>query len=403
MNMIKTSKRLKNIPSSPIRELVPYAIQAKQQGVKVYHLNIGDPDIKTPDVMIKAIRNWNTNPIGYENSQGNKKLINALVSYYHSCGYSILKPEHIQITIGGSEAIAMAFYAVADQNEEIIIFEPFFTAYNSFSKIHDIKLTPIITHGKNGYHLPNREMIEKVVAKKTRAIFICNPNNPTGTVYTKEEMDMLVGIAKKYNLYLISDEVYREFIYDGRKHISLLDYATEIPHQIIILDSMSKRTSLCGARIGMFVSLNKEIMSGVLHYAMARLSAGTIDQYIASKLAEVPQSYFNNVREEYKKRRDIAFSLLSSIKGVTVIKPEGAFYISIGLPIKDASHFCKWLLTDFRDHNETVMLAPLSGFYASKNAGKNEIRIAYVIEEKSLSRALELIRMGLKAYQTIFQ
>lgn len=401
--MTIVSNRLKAIPASPIRELVPYALKAKEKGVKVYHLNIGDPDIETPKVMIDSLRSWTNNPIGYENSQGNKKLIDTLVKYYHSYGYRNIKSENIQITIGGSEAIAMAFYSVADEKQEIIIFEPFFTSYNGFASIHNIKLTPVTTYGESGYHLPNRKTIEEKINKNTKAIFICNPNNPTGTVYTKEELDMLVSIAKKYDLFLISDEVYREFIYDGKTHYSLLTYANEIPDKIIVLDSMSKRTSLCGDRIGMLVSLNKEIMNGVLKYAMSRLSAGTIDQYIASHLSEVPKDYFIHVRNEYQKRRDIAYNLLSPIPQVTLTKPEGAFYISVGLPIKDASHFCKWLLTDFRDNNETVMLAPLSGFYATKGLGKNEVRIAYVIKEKELTRAIELLMLGLEKYISVYK
>lgn len=393
-----TSRRLSSVPASPIRKLVPFAVGAKKEGVKVYHLNIGDPDIQTPEVMIDVLRNWKENPIRYGQSQGEPAFLEAMLSYYHSLGFSFLKTEHLQATSGGSEAIAMAMFAVADAGEEILTFEPLYTNYNSYAAINGIRLVAVATDIKTGFHLPAQKQIEKKITKKTKAILYCNPNNPTGTVYTKEEVEMLVRIAKKYNLFLLSDEVYREYVFDGRQQVSLFSYLQTIPDQAIVLDSMSKRYSLCGARLGGLVSLNPDIMTGTLRIAQGRLSAGFVDQAMAAKLISVPSSYILGVQKEYAQRRDVLYEGLRKIPGVTIPKPEGAFYAIVGLPVKDAEHFCQWLLTDFRDNNETVMLAPAAGFYATPGKGKNEVRIAYVLNTPALARCIEILKKALDVY-----
>lgn len=395
---VKTSTRLSEVPPSAIRKLVPYAVAAKKRGVKVYHLNIGDPDIKTPEVMLNVLRNWNLNPIGYDQSQGDPELLTALVGYYQKIGFKFIKEENIQVTVGGSEAIDMAFFATCETGDEIIVFEPFFTTYNSFAVLNHVKLKPILTTAENGFHFPDKKVIEKSITKKTKAIFFNNPNNPTGAVYTKKEIDMLVDLAVKYNLFLICDEVYREFTYDDTRHISILEYAQKYPDKVIVLDSLSKRYSLCGARLGMLVSQNKEVMDGALRIAQARLSAGLVDQKMAAKLTDVSQNYLKEVNREYKRRRDVIYEGLSKIDGVLLKKPEGAFYAVVVLPIKDSEDFCQWLLTDFRDKNETVMLAPAAGFYNTPGLGKNEVRIAYVINIKDLKRSIEIIKKALRVY-----
>ncbi|MCX6793902.1 MAG: pyridoxal phosphate-dependent aminotransferase [Candidatus Gottesmanbacteria bacterium] len=401
---MKLSARLDSVPASPIRKLVPFAVAAKKQGVKVYHLNIGDPDIPTPGVMIDVLHQWKMNPIRYGQSQGELVFLEALRTYYHGIGFPFIETAHIQATSGGSEAISMAMFAVTNSGDEILTFEPLYTNYNSYAAINGVKLIAIPTSIETGFHLPSQAEIEKRITKKTRAILFCNPNNPTGTVYTKEEIEMLVAVAKKYGLYLLSDEVYREYTYDGRKHVSLFSYMKSIPNQAIVLDSMSKRYSLCGIRLGAVVSLNVDIMAGVLRIAQGRLSAGLVDQYIAAQLTAVPKEYLRDTHWEYEKRRDILYEGLKKIPGVTIPKPEGAFYSIVGLPVVDSEHFCKWLLTDFRDPSassgqaETVMLAPAAGFYVTRGKGKNEVRIAYVLNTENLKRCIDLLRIALKVY-----
>lgn len=392
------SSRLLGVPASPIRKLVPLAITAKQQRVKVYHLNIGDPDVKTPEVMLNVLKTWDKNPISYENSQGSPEFIKSLLTYYHALGHQFLKPENIQVTTGGSEALSMAFFGTCEPGDEILVFEPFFSAYNGHAAVHGIKLIAVPTSINNGFHLPDKKEIVKRISKRTKAILYCSPNNPTGTVYTQAEVKLLVGIAKEYNLFLMSDEVYREYVFDGKKQVSLLDYLSKIPQQGIVLDSLSKRYSLCGARLGALISLNPDLMSGALRMGQLRLSSGFIEQAMAAKLTEVPPNYISGVQAEYQRRRDTVYSGLKAIPGVVIPHPEGAFYIMVGLPIKDSEHFCSWLLTDFRDRSETVMLAPGPGFYATPELGKNEVRLAYVLNVKDLTRSVELIKLALDKY-----
>lgn len=399
MKNIKVSDRLLLVPASPIRKLVPYATEAKKKGVHVFHLNIGDPDIKTPEVMIDVLKNWSDNPIAYGQSQGQPKFIESLVIYYNKLRYSFIKNNHVQVTTGGSEAISMIFFAVCQPGEEVIAFEPYYANYNSYSTINGVKIVPVLTKGETGFHLPDRKEIEKKINKKTRAILICNPSNPTGTVYTREEMEMLVSICVKNNLFLISDEVYREFVYDQKKHVSILEYMDKYPDKMVLLDSLSKRYSLCGARLGMIVSLNKDLMDGVLRIAQGRLSSGYIDQAMAEKLTEVDDSYFKEVHKEYQTRRDVLYKGLKSIPGVYLEKPEGAFYTIVKLPVKDSEDFCQWLLTDFRHNNATVMVAPAAGFYGTPGMGKNEVRIAYVLNVQDLEKAIEIIALALVEYK----
>jgi aspartate aminotransferase len=396
---MEISKRLTLVPASPMRKLAPFAITAETQGVKVYHLNIGDPDIKTPQVMLDVLTHWERNPISYEQSQGNAEFLTSLTGYYQKLGYNFVTAKNIQVTNGGSEAISMALFAICNPDDEVLVFEPFYANYNSYAVVNGIKLVPVKTSIQNGFHMPTDAAIESNISAKTKAIMICNPNNPTGTVYTKAEMDRLIAIVKAHDLYLLSDEVYREFTYDGKSHVSAFNYMNAMPKQIIVLDSLSKRYSLCGARLGTLVSLNMDLLAGVLRIAQGRLSSGLIDQLMAAKLNEVPPSYFTEVLAEYEKRRDVLYAGLSKIPGVVVPKPEGAFYTIVGLPVADAEDFCKWLLTDFRDNNETVMIAPAAGFYATSGYGKNEVRIAYVLNIESLNRSLTILEKALTVYK----
>ncbi len=396
--MPQLSQRLRDLPASPTRKLAPFAVAAQNRGVHVYHLNIGDSDLKTPDVMLQVLQQWTANPIAYSPSTGNPAFLKSLQTYYHQLGYHFVDKEHIQVTTGGSEAISMALFATCAYGDEVLVFEPFYGNYNTYAGVNGVTLVPVATTINNGFHLPDQEIIEAAITKKTRAILICTPNNPTGTIYNKEEMQMLVEIVKKHHLFLLSDEVYREFVYDKKQHVSLLDFINEIPEQAILLDSLSKRYSLCGARLGALISLNKDLMAGVLRIAQGRLSTGTIDQAMGARLVDVPDAYIEMVKQEYEDRRTIIFEGLSKIPGVTLPKPEGAFYVMAALPVLDSEHFCRWLLTDFSEHNETIMLAPGAGFYASKGSGKNEVRIAYVLNRKDLVRSVELLALALKRY-----
>ncbi len=397
---MKISSRLNSVPASPIRKLIPLAEAAKRQGVRVYHFNIGDPDVKTPQVMSDKLKSISTNPIGYAPSQGHPQLLQALQTYYHRLGYKFLDSKNIQVTMGGSEAISWAMFSVADPGEEILVFEPFYANYNAFAKINHVNLVPILTSIAAGFHLPKKEIIEKAITRKTRAILYTSPNNPTCTVYTRAEIKMLVEIAQKYNLFLLADEVYREFCFDGLVHTSLFDYMEKIPQQAIVLDSLSKRFSLCGARLGALVSLNSEIMAGVGRMGQSRLSAGLIDQFLAAELTKLPNSFFTEIQKEYQKRRDTIYAGLKKIEGVVISRPEGAFYCIAGLPVADAEHFCKWLLTDFRLNGETIMLAPAAGFYATDGQGKNEVRFAYVLQVADLNRGLMILKAALDKYPT---
>lgn len=387
------------LPPSPIRKLTPFAQKAQKKGIRIYHLNIGDPDIKTPKVMINALKNWQKNPISYVDSKGLDKLLNALVWYYQKKAGLKITTDNLQITTGGSEAIYWSMLATANPGQEILVFEPFYANYNGFAIQAKIKLVPIQTSIENGFHLPSQEKITSKITSQTKAILITNPNNPTGTIYTKKELELLVKIAKKHHLYLIADETYREFSYQDKKTISLYSYQNNVPSQIIIIDSLSKRYSLCGARIGCILTDNKKLLKGFLKLAQTRLCAGLIDQVVASQLIKVKDSYFKKNILKYKKRRDILYQGLKKIPQIICQKPEGAFYLIVKLPVKNSQHFAKWLLTSFHYRKETIMLAPAAGFYATKNMGKSEVRLAYVLNQKKLKKSINIFKIALSQYK----
>lgn len=394
--LLQLSKRAELMPASPIRKLVPFAQEAKKRGIKVYHLNIGQPDIKTPDLFFEAIRNFDAPVLAYALSQGDLKLIDSFREYYKKWGINFGEDEII-ITNGGSEAIIMALMAVGDPGDEVLVPEPFYANYNGFACEAGMTVKPITTKAEEGFHLTNKEYIKSLIKSNTKAIIISNPGNPTGAVYTKEELEMLGEIAKEHNIYLIGDEVYREFVYDGLKFTSLMD-VKGIEDRVIICDSISKRYSACGARIGCICSKNKDFMKVIMKFAQARLCAPTIEMIGAAALVNTVKEYFDEVHEEYQKRRDIVYNALKEIPGVVCEKPMGAFYVVAKLPIDDAEVFAKWMLTDFNIDNETTMVAPAEGFYATPGLGKDEVRLAYILNEDDLKKAMYLLAEGIKAY-----
>ncbi len=394
------STRAQALPVSSIRKLLPLAYKAKDAGVKIYHLNMGEPDIKTPQVMIDSLKTWNQNPIKYAPSGGTKEFIDSILWYYHKLGFAYLTKDTIIGTVGSSEAIFMALFSTCNPGDEAMVFEPFYSSYATSAKLTDISFTTVETSVKTAFHLPQQDKIEKKISPKTKAILYSNPCNPTGSVYTKEEIEMLVRIAKKHDLFLISDEVYREYIFVDRPHTSLFSYMQEIPDLAIVVDSLSKRYNLCGSRLGMFISLNKELLTSAMRIAMSRLSGGLIDQYMGSFLTKVPDSYIKEVQQEYRARRDLVYEGLKKIPGVTVSKPEGAFYIMAGLPVDNAEKFCVWLLEKYRNNNETIMMAPGYGFYRGEGKGMKEVRIAYVLKTEDLMHSLKLLEDALKQYNS---
>lgn len=390
------SKRITNMQESPIRKLVPIAEEAKRKGKKVYHLNIGQPDIETPQSFFDAVKNFDEEVLAYTFSQGIPQLINSFIKYYKN--YNInFEEDEILITNGGSEALLFSLIAVCDYGDEVLIPEPFYTNYNGFSNAAGIKVVPITTRAENGFHLPDKSQIEKLITSKTKAILLSNPGNPTGTIYTKDEIFMIRDLAKENDLYIIADEVYREFVYDGFEYMSFA-HLTDISDRVIITDSISKRYSACGARIGSIASKNKELIKQILKLCQSRLCVATIEQVGAAELINVSDEYFKDVVEEYKKRRDIVYNALKNIDGVICEKPHGAFYVIAKLPVKNAEDFVTWLLRDFDVDNETVMLAPAEGFYATEGLGRDEVRISYVLNEDALSKAMNIIKEGLKVY-----
>lgn len=384
------------MPSSPIRRLVPFADKAVEQGKHVYYLNIGQPDIKTPDSFMNAIKNLDMPVLAYGPSAGLTSLRKKLVEYYHRFNIQVYY-EDILITTGGSEAIIFTLMAICDEGDEIIIPEPFYTNYNGFAVEAGVKVVPITSKVEDGFQLPPIESIAEKISAKTRAIMICNPNNPTGYVYSSEELEALRKLALDHNLFLLSDEVYREFLYDGKTHTSVLNL-NGIDDRAIMLDSVSKRYSACGARIGMIVTKNKEIINTALKFGMARLCPPTIEQIATEAGVDTPQEYFDEVIAEYKERRDVMVSALRSIPGVIAPNPTGAFYLIAKLPVDDADKFASWLLTDFHLDNETVMVAPANGFYSTKGLGYNEVRIAYVLNVNDIRKAMHILAEALKVY-----
>ncbi len=394
------SKRGKEIQESPIRKLKPYADKAIAAGVRVYFINIGQPDIVTPQPVWDAFEKCQDKVLSYGPAQGFLDLRQAIADYFK--GYNIdLNAENVLITVGGSEAIQFAFNVVSDPGDEIIIPEPFYTNYNGYESSTNVKIVPLTLNVADGFRLPPAEEIEAKISDKTKAILLCSPNNPTGTVYTAEELDRIVNLAKKYDLFLIADEVYKEFVYDGATHKSILEY-DEIRDRAIVVDSISKRFSCCGARIGALITRNQEVYQAALKFAQARLCPPTMEQRAALAAYRMGKGYFESVRKEYQKRRDVLCEELKDIPGIIMQKPQGAFYIIVRLPIKDSEHFVRWMLTDFRLDNETSMVAPAQGFYSSSDRGTNEVRIAYVLKEEDLIRAITVLKAGIKKYNRLF-
>ncbi|CEN27067.1 pyridoxal phosphate-dependent aminotransferase [Paraclostridium sordellii] len=393
------SNRVISMQSSPIRKLVPYATSAKERGIKVYHLNIGQPDIKTPKGFFEAINKFNNNVLEYAVSQGLPELIDAMINYYSTYNMHFEKDE-ILITNGGSEALLFAMMATCDPGDNILVPEPFYTNYNGFSSSVNVVVKPITTHPENGFHLPNKSDILSKIDKNTKAILISNPGNPTGTVYTKEEVYMLADIAKENNLWIIADEVYREFVYDSLDYISFGNI-DEIKDRVIIVDSVSKRYSACGARIGSLASKNKDFIHEVLKLCQGRLCVATLDQVGSVELYKTPKTYFKEVNDEYKKRRDVLYNELMKVEGVICEKPTGAFYILAKLPVENAEDFVIWMLNEFNVDGETVMACPAEGFYATKGLGKSEIRLAYILNEHDLKKAANILKQGLEKYMEV--
>lgn len=397
--MPKVSYKGKTMPESPIRKLVPYAEKAVKEGKHIYYLNIGQPDIKTPPNVMEAIKNNSLDILAYSHSGGFESYREKLALYYAKHDIEV-SSEDILVTTGGSEALIFTMGSITDPGDEIIVPEPFYANYYSFSTQSTITVIPVVSHLKDGFALPPIADFEKLITKKTKAILICNPGNPTGYLYSKDEIKQLAKLAIKHDIFLISDEVYREFVYDGHEHYSILQEKGLDEHAIIV-DSVSKRYSMCGARIGCLVSKNKSVLKTAMKFAQARLSPPTLAQIASEAALDTPDSYFTKTIEKYKLRRNTLVEGLQKIPGVKVSKPKGAFYCIAELPIKDAEHFTKWLLDEFDYKNETVMLAPAAGFYSTKNSGNNQVRIAYVLNKRDLRKAVEIIKVALEKYSDL--
>jgi len=394
---MEISRRGRTVQASPIRKLKPYADQALAAGVKIYFLNIGDPDIPTPKPILDEVRSFNDKILGYGPAQGFLELRQGIAGYFG--GYNIpLTAENVVVTVGGSEAVLFTFATVGDVGDEIIIPEPFYTNYNGYASMTSLKIVPLTLRVEDGYRLPPAKEIEAKITPRTRAILLCSPNNPTGTVYTPEEIERVVKICAERDLFLIGDEVYKEFVYDGLTHKSILEYES-VRDRVIVVDSISKRFSCCGARIGAAITRNEAVYQSILKFAQARLCPPSIEQKAAIAAYKMGLGYFEPVRKEYQRRRDVLYEGLKSIPGVVVRKPQGAFYMSVRLPIKDSERFAVWMLTDFQMGKETVMVAPGPGFYSTPGKGLDEIRLAYVLNEEDIKRALVIFKAGLEKYK----
>ncbi len=394
--MPKISDKGRQMPESPIRKLVPFAEKAKKAGRKVYHLNIGQPDIPTPKSMIDAMHNLDIDVIAYSHSAGILSYREKMCEYYRKHNIRI-DPEQIIVAAGASEAILFGVQSCLNPGDEIIIPEPFYANYNGFAISAGVKVKPIISSIESGFALPPISEFEKAIGPNTKAIMVCNPNNPTGYLYSADELEVLRQIVKKYDLFLFADEVYREFCYDGTVHHSVMNLEG-IEDNVVLFDSVSKRYSACGVRIGAMISRNKEVMSTALKFAQARLSPPSLGQIAAEAAMETPDSYFTEVMGEYLKRRDVVVEMMSKMEGVVCPKPKGAFYVTASLPIDDSDKFCQWLLEDFEHENQTVMMAPATGFYSTPGAGKNEVRISYVLNVDDLKNAMNALEKALGQY-----
>ncbi|SEN27815.1 pyridoxal phosphate-dependent aminotransferase [Peptostreptococcus russellii] len=394
---MKFSNRVGSMQASPVRKLVPFANAAKKEGVKVYHLNIGQPDIKTPDGFMNAIRAFDQDVLKYADSVGSDELVEAMINYYKE--YDIhFEPGELLITNGGSEALLFCMLSLCDDGDNILVPEPFYTNYNGFATCVDVKIKPITTKAENGFHLPSKEEILSRVDDKTRAILLSNPGNPTGAVYTREEMEMLAEVAIEKNLWIIADEVYREFVYDGLKYTSFGNLEN-VQDRVIIVDSVSKRYSACGARIGSLASKNKDFIAQVLKLCQGRLCVPTLEMIGAAELYRTPKSYLAEVNAEYCKRRDVLYNEIMKIDGLVCEKPTGAFYIEAKLPVENAEDFVIFMLNEFRHNGATTMATPSEGFYATPGLGRDEVRLAYILKEEDLKAAAECLKLGLEAYK----
>ncbi|MDK2585059.1 pyridoxal phosphate-dependent aminotransferase [Romboutsia sedimentorum] len=393
---MKYSNRVTAMQSSPIRKLVPYALDAKARGIKVYHLNIGQPDIKTPKGFFDAVKNFDSNVLEYAVSNGIPELIKALQDYYTTYDMHF-DSDDILITNGGSEALLFTMMAICDPGDNLLVPEPFYTNYNGFSQCVNVEVSPITTKAEDGFHLPPKEKICSLINPKTKGILLSNPGNPTGTVYTKEEVSMIAQIAIENNLWIIADEVYREFVYDGLDYTSFGNLK-EVEDRVVIIDSVSKRYSACGARIGSLACKNKTLIAQILKLCQGRLCVATLEQIGSVQLYKTPVSYFKEVNEEYKHRRDVLYNELMKVDGVVCEKPTGAFYIVAKLPVENAEDFVIWMLKEFSKDNETVMTCPAEGFYSTPGLGRNEIRLAYILNESDLYKAATLLKEGLEQY-----
>ena len=393
--MLQISKRGIEMPASPIRKLVPFAEAAKKRGTKVYHLNIGQPDIETPKMVLDAVRHSDFKVLEYSHSAGNESYRKKLVGYYKSVGIDV-NEKQIIITTGGSEAILFGFMACLDAGDEVIIPEPFYANYNGFAVEAGVTVVPITSHIENGFALPPIEAIEAKITPRTKAIVICNPNNPTGYLYSAAEMEQLKSIILKHNLYLFSDEAYREFCYEGTQ-ISAMQL-TGVDDHVVIMDTISKRYSACGGRIGAFITKNQALLDATMKFAQARLSPPSFAQIAGEAAIDLPANYFDDTKAEYKSRRDLIVTRLNAMEGVFCPNPGGAFYAMAKLPIDDADKFCQWLLEDFAFENQTVMLAPATGFYGTPGLGKQEVRLAYVLNLEDINKAMDCLEAALKVY-----
>lgn len=394
--MPKISQKAVDMPASPIRKLVPYSEKAKKEGKIVYHLNIGQPDIETPEVALLAIKNLDRKVLEYSHSAGFESYRNGLSAYYQKTGINV-NPEDILITTGGSEALIFGFMSACNPGDEVIIPEPFYANYNGFAVMGGLNVVPVTATIESGFALPPIEAIEAKITAKTKAIVICNPGNPTGYLYSKDELLQLRDIVKKHDLFLFADEVYREFCYDGAVPFSVMNLVG-IENNVVMIDSVSKRYSMCGARIGALITKNKDLMAAALKFGQARLSPPTVDQIAAEAALNTPQSYFDDVVAEYVERRNIMVDGLNKIPGVFCPKPSGAFYCVAKFPVDDAEKFCQWLLEEFSFEGQTVMMAPANGFYSTKGAGQQEARIAYVLNQDALKNAVKCLEEALKVY-----
>jgi aspartate aminotransferase len=394
---MKLSNRITGMQESPVRKLVPIATRIKKEGKKVYHLNIGQPDIETPQAFMDAIHNMDTKVIAYSFSQGEPSLLNAISNYYKRSDIN-MEPSDILITNGGSEALINTCIAICDEGDDVLVPEPFYTNYNGFTKGVNVNVVPITTKAEDGFHLPGKEEIVKAITPKTKAILFSNPGNPTGCIYTRAELEMLAEIAVEHNLWIVSDEVYRGFAYDGLEAISFGNI-DGVEDRVILVDSVSKRYSACGARIGCVASKNTDFIAQYVKLCQSRLCVPTLEQIGAAALYELPDSYVDEMREVYENRRNIVYETLKNIDGVVCEKPTGAFYVVAKLPVENAEEFVIWLLEEFDVDGETIMMAPAEGFYATEGLGRDEVRIAYILNSEDLKKSMNILDLGLKAYK----